>query len=99
MHARTGTIEASPDNVDDVARMLREEQIPTYREQQGYKGFTVLADRGSGKIVGISYWESEADLQASEELAQKAREAASETGQASSEPAVDRFEVLVDDMV
>jgi heme-degrading monooxygenase HmoA len=99
MHARTGTVEASPDKVDDVARMLREEQIPTYREQQGYKGFTVLADRGSGKIIGISFWESEADLQASEELAQQARAAASETGGASAEPAIGRYEVLIDDMV
>ena len=42
MHARTGTFEVSPERIDDVVRRLEEEQIPRYREQQGYKGFTVL---------------------------------------------------------
>ena len=99
MHARTGTLQVSADRVDDVVRQLQEEQIPRYREQQGYKGFTVLADRGSGKVIGISFWESEGDLQASDDLGREARAAASEAGQASGEPEVGRFEVLLDDMV
>jgi len=98
MHARTGTLQVSPDRIDDVVRKLESEQIPRYQEQQGYKGFTVLADRQSGKVMGISFWESEADLQASEQLGDEARTQAAATGEAD-QPVVDRFEVLLDDMV
>jgi heme-degrading monooxygenase HmoA len=99
MHARTGTLQVSPERIDDVVSMLRDQQIPQYRDQQGYKGFTVLADRDSGTVVGISFWESEDDLQASEDLAEQARSQAADTGEASGEPRVDRYEVLLDDMV
>ena len=99
MHARTGTLNVSPERIDEVVSMLQERQIPQYREQQGYKGFTVLADREAGVIVGISFWESEGDLEASEELGIQARSDAGETGQASGEPQVSRYEVLLDDMV
>jgi heme-degrading monooxygenase HmoA len=98
MHARTGTLEVDPERLDDMVRQLEAEQIPRYREQSGYKGFTVLADRGTGKVIGISFWESESDLQASEDLGREARSQAAETGGATSEPVRQSFEVLLDDM-
>ena len=99
MHARTGTFEVSPERIDDVVRRLEEEQIPRYREQQGYKGFTVLGSRETGKVIGVSFWKSEGDLEASDELGRQARQAAAEAGQASAEPVRETFEVLFDDMV
>jgi heme-degrading monooxygenase HmoA len=91
-------LEVSPDRVDDAVRSI-EEMLPRYREQNGYKGFTVLADRGSGKVVGVSFWESQEDLQASDDLGAQARSAAAESGGAQSEPLRETFEVLLDDMV
>ena len=73
MHARTGTVQVSPGRVDDMVRQLEADQIPRYREQPGYKGFTVLADHVGGKVIGISYWESEDDMEASEGLGRSAR--------------------------
>jgi heme-degrading monooxygenase HmoA len=99
MHARSGRLQISPDRIGDVVSQLESEQIPSYREQQGYKGFTLLANRQSGAVVGISFWESEDALTATEELAEQARSQAAGTGQASAEPEVERWEVLLDDMV
>jgi len=99
MHARTGTLEVDPSKIDDAIRQLESEQIPRYREQDGYKGFTVLADRGSGKVMGISFWENEDALRASDELGDAARSQVAETGQAKAEPVAERWEVLFDDMV
>ena len=99
MHARTGTLQVSPGRVDDMVRQLEADQIPRYREQPGYKGFTVLADHVGGKVIGISYWESEDDMEASEELGRSTRAQAAETGRASAEPVRETFEVMVDDMV
>jgi heme-degrading monooxygenase HmoA len=99
MHARTGTLQVSPGRVDEMVGRLEADQIPRYREQPGYKGFTVLADHVSGKVIGISYWESEDDLEASEPLGRAARAQAAETGGAAAEPVRETFEVMVDDMV
>jgi heme-degrading monooxygenase HmoA len=99
MHARTGRLQVSPDRIDDVVSQLQSQQIPTYRQQQGYKGFTVLGDRQSGEVIGITFWESEDALEATEDLAEQARSQAAETGQAGAEPVAERWEVLLDDMV
>lgn len=99
MHARTGTLQVSPERIDDAVGQLEADQLPRFREQRGYKGFTVLADRESGKLIGVSFWDRAADLEASEQLAAEAREQAASTGQAEGEPAVGRFEVVLDDMV
>ncbi len=98
MHARHSALQVSPEKIDDMLARLREDQVPLLREQRGYKGFTIHADRASGSVVGISYWESEEDLRASEEVADRARSEAAETGDASAEPEVSRFEVIFDDM-
>jgi heme-degrading monooxygenase HmoA len=97
MHARTGRLEVSPDRIDDVAWILQAEQVPRYRGQRGYKGFRVLADRESGTIIGVSFWESEQDLEAAEELGEQARSQALEAGQAGVDPVTERWEVVLDD--
>jgi heme-degrading monooxygenase HmoA len=99
MHARTGTLQVSPDKVDAATEAIKTRVTSEYPDQQGYKGFTLLADRGSGKVIGISFWESESDLAASDELGARARKDAAESGEASSEPVREVFEVLFDDQV
>ncbi len=100
MHARSGTFQLSPERVDDAVRAFESEQLPRYREQSGYKGFTLMAHRKSGKVIGISFWESEADLHESDELGQEARETVQrEGGGGRGEVVREEWEVLVDDMV
>ena len=48
------------------------------------------ADRESGAIVGISFWESQADLEAAEELGEQSRSVAAEAGQAGVAPVTAR---------
>ena len=97
MVARTGTLEIAPERIDDAVSAIRD-QLPAYREQGGYKGFTVLADRQRGKVIGISFWESQQDLEASDELGAQARAAAVESGQAQTDAVREQFEVVLDDM-
>jgi heme-degrading monooxygenase HmoA len=97
MHARTGVLQVNPDKVDDAVRAL-EAQLPSYRNASGYKGFTCLADRKSGKVLGISFWASEADRQASEELGAQARRSMQDAGLSHEEPVREEWEVALDDM-
>lgn len=98
MYARTTTVEASPERIDDVVRQIESEVLPLLEEQRGFKGFTVHVDRSSGKVVGTSYWESEEAMQASEEAVRGPREEAAQRGGGSGAPAVEHFEVAIDTM-
>ena len=98
MHARISTLQVEPSNIDDVANGLKERDVPEWEQLDGYKGFTLMADRQSGKVVGVSFWESVDAMSNSEEKVKGARQRAAETGGASADPQVERFEVVVDTM-
>jgi heme-degrading monooxygenase HmoA len=97
MHARSGAFRLSTDKVDDAISTFESEQLPRYKEQDGYKGFTLLADRDSGEVLGISFWESEDAMSASDELGKQAREEIKERGEAEADPESKHWEVVVDD--
>ena len=97
MHARVTTIEAQTDKIDAVLEQVRGETVPLLERQDGFKGFTMLADRSGGRILGVSFWESEDAMAASEEAVTPSRDQAAETSGAP-EPSVERYEVLIDTM-
>jgi heme-degrading monooxygenase HmoA len=97
MHARSGAFRLSSDKVDDAISAFENEQLQKYKEQDGYKGFTLLADRDSGALLGISFWESEDALRGSDELGEEARSQIKEQGEAEADPETMRWEVVVDD--
>jgi hypothetical protein len=92
MFARASTLEGPPDRMDEGVRQVREHVLPLLQQQDGYKGFIALGDRQSGKLIGISFWESEQALQASEEAGDRTR---SETAEAIGDTiaGVERYEV------
>jgi heme-degrading monooxygenase HmoA len=98
MHARISTFQLDAARIDDVVSQLEEREVPEWEQMDGFKGFTLMADRESGKLVGVSFWESADAMSDSEERLKESRQRAAETGGASGEPTVDRFEVLIDTM-
>ncbi len=92
MHARMTTLEGSPDRMDEGVHQVRENVLPQLQQQDGFKGFVALGDRQSGRLIGISFWESEEAMRAAEEVGDRTR---SETADAISDTVagVERFEV------
>jgi heme-degrading monooxygenase HmoA len=99
MNARSGAFILSTEKVDEAISTFENEQLPKYKDQDGYKGFTLLADRENGRLLGISFWESEDALHGSDELGQEARDQIKEVGEAEADPERVDWEVVVDDMV
>jgi heme-degrading monooxygenase HmoA len=99
MHARVTTLQLDPDKIDDAVAGLEQNDIPMFKSLDGFKGFTLVVDRTSGKAIANSYWESEEAMQASEEAVKQARANAASAGGASAEPQVERFEVAIDTQV
>jgi hypothetical protein len=55
--------QTAPDGLDTGIR-IGQKQLPGARQQHGFTGFLLLADRAAGKLVPISLWESRDDLRA-----------------------------------
>ena len=65
MYARTTIAEVQPERFEAAVATVREAFAPAAREQSGYAGFLLLANRDQNQLIGISLWDSEADLQSS----------------------------------
>jgi heme-degrading monooxygenase HmoA len=96
MHARVTTIQGAPGKVDDVARQVQEQTLPKLQKLEGFKGFVALGDRQSGKLLGVSFWESEEALRANEQAVSDVRSAAAETADGIV-AGVEEYEVLVNE--
>jgi hypothetical protein len=73
MHARMSTLEGSPDEMDEGLREVKEHVLPLLQQQDRFKGFIALGNRQSGELIGITFWESEQAMQASEEIGDRTR--------------------------
>lgn len=65
MYARMTVAQANEGRFDEAVRVVRDAFAPAAREQDGFAGFLLLTDRARQELVGISLWETEADLRAS----------------------------------
>ena len=84
-----------PERIDETLKGFERGQLPVFEQQSGYKGVTILVDRGEGKAAAITYWETLEDLRASDRVANQARDSAVQTAEPGREPLVDRYEVLL----
>lgn len=99
MHARMTTIQMDAGRIDQAVSQVEEDELPKWKELEGFEGFTLFADRSSGKVSAISYWDSKEHMDATEEAIRDARRRAAETGGATEEPQVEVFEVALDTFV
>src|ERR671912_2697200 len=96
MYARLTTIEGSPDKLDDAERHVQEQTLPQLQKMDGFKGFVALGDRNSGKLIGVSFWESEEALRATDEAVPSVRSAAAEAA-GGTVASVEKYEVFVNE--
>ncbi len=68
MHARVTNLRFPPAMRTEVVRVAQG-LVPVLVRQQGFRGLNVLTDPEIGEGIIISFWESEADAQASESSA------------------------------
>jgi len=94
VYARVSIFEGSPDRVDESVRQAREVVLPQAKQDKGFKGMIALGDRQSGKTLGITFWESEEAMRASEEDANRLRSESAEAG-GQQIAGVERYEVAV----
>lgn len=93
MHVRATRIPVSSATVATAGTASYEAMVASMRQVDGFLGALLLVDHTTGNNLGLTFWESEDALRASEDVAGKFRqEGASEMG-ATEAPTVERFEV------
>jgi hypothetical protein len=65
MYARVITFQYQPGKTTEALDILRDTVVPELRQLAGYAGATNLVDYGNDKVVGITLWDKETDLDAS----------------------------------
>jgi hypothetical protein len=95
MLARHVTVHGSADLVDEGVRVQRENVVPVLRECEGFKAQIFLVDRATGDVIGMSLWETEEDMLASEARVRPVRQRVAQQMGASAAPEVRIYEVPV----
>jgi hypothetical protein len=91
MHARVTRSETAPDKVEEGLKHIKENVIPRARKLDGFKGGYWLVDRVSGKGFGVTLFEDEVALRATEDAAAQLR---SQAPAAIKITGVERYEVV-----
>ena len=92
MYARITTVTGATD-FDRGLAFLREEVVPQLQLQRGYRGLTASGDRASGGLSVLTLWDTKADLDASESVADKVRR--DSLAVLGGQPVVERYEQVV----
>lgn len=78
MYVRLTTVQGKTDKIDDAIRVVQNDVIPGTRTLDGFKNGYWCVDRKSGAMLGLTFFETEKDLQASEAAASQLRKTATE---------------------
>lgn len=74
MYARSTTIMAQPDRIDDGITLVDNELMATITAIDGCMGASLLVERSTGRCIATTSWESEDAMRASSELVQPIRQ-------------------------
>jgi heme-degrading monooxygenase HmoA len=95
MFARVSTILGKPERMDDGIQDYKNNVLPAVKKMTGFKQAILLVDRKSGKNIGITFWDTEKNLQASTLAANKLRAQAAQNTGSAQQPIVEIYEVAV----
>jgi quinol monooxygenase YgiN len=93
VYARSTTIMARPESIDAGIAEVRDNVMPQIQEMEGCVGLSMLVDRGSGRCITTSAWQSEDAMRAADEALRPVRERVGEILGGS--PQVDEWEIAV----
>jgi heme-degrading monooxygenase HmoA len=94
MNVRASRIVADPARAAADGGASYRAMVDSMKQVEGFLGALLLIDKGTGNSLGLTFWENEQTLKASEEVASKFRRDGASTIGATTPPQVERFEVL-----
>ncbi len=65
MQARISTIEGDGGRIDEAVKLINEKTLPALKGVKGFTAANFLADRSTGKLVGVAFYADEVALEES----------------------------------
>jgi heme-degrading monooxygenase HmoA len=93
MYARITRLEAPASGFDDGVAQVNAEVIPAVKGLDGFAGAYFLGDRATGALVSVVLWDTEEQMKASEDAAERIRGSAAQSAQGTIQ-SVERYEVI-----
>lgn len=93
MNVRTTRIVADPSKAAADGTATYEAMVAAMKKVDGFLGALLLVDWANGNSLGLTFWENEEKLRASEDVAGKFRRDGANTIGAIAPATVERFEV------
>jgi heme-degrading monooxygenase HmoA len=93
MYARSTTIHARPQSVDDGIDYMRDEVLPAVQQMEGCIGLSMLVDRDDGRCIVTTAWATEQAMRASAEGVRPMRDRVAEIFGAP--PEVEEWQIAV----
>ncbi len=59
MIAHIAFVDCTPEQAEEASRRIATEVQPVSRQREGFRGTAFLADRGRGRVILLTFWESE----------------------------------------
>lgn len=97
MHARVTMSHGDPGSVQDAIDHVRNNSMPAIRQMQGFNGILYLVDRGSGRGIAVTLWDTEDAMRQSAEAAKQVRSQAVAAA-AGDVDSVDEYEVVLQEL-
>ena len=76
MYARSTTMYADTQRIDELIAYIRDEVMPAVQSMPGCLGLSMLCDRDAGRCIATSSWDSEEAMRATEDRVQQMRQRA-----------------------
>ena len=95
VHASFQVTSTEAERVDQAVQSVREHVLPVLQGCAGFKGQLLLVDRDKGEAIGISLWDTEENMEASEEKVAAARQQTADNVGASDVPEVALYEMPI----
>jgi hypothetical protein len=73
MQARISTIEGDAGKIDDAVKIINEKILPALKGLEGFTACNFVADRSTGKLVVVAFYQDEAALEGSAEAVKPMR--------------------------
>jgi heme-degrading monooxygenase HmoA len=97
VYARVTVVQGAPEKIEQGIDSFKSAVLPAAKSVAGYKAAFLLANRQTGKGIGITLWESEDARRRGAEAVDEAR-TATITALGGSVPPVEEFEVVASDL-
>ena len=97
MYARHVTVRGDASRIDEALRVQSKVVLPALHACEGFVAQLVLVDRALGDVIGMSVWDTEEHMNASEEQIRPARQQVAATLAASGTAAIRIYELAIFD--